>query len=118
MTIRPDSPPVEDDRVTELQESVLLLLEAAGIPEATCDAIMKLVEAAEIRLAGCPVCGREVCFGKPCGGTRRLDGDKGNNREAPPVIPSPWITRLMIWLHIWCYAESGEHCDKCGDSGR
>ena len=40
----------EDDGVTELQEKVLLLLEASGIDTGTNDAIIKLIETAERKL--------------------------------------------------------------------
>lgn len=43
-------PPSQDDGVTELQDNVLGLLEDAGIPEATNDAIMKLIADAEYAL--------------------------------------------------------------------
>lgn len=30
-------------------------------------------------------------------------------------IPPLWFTKLMIWLHVWCYTEGdGRHCDRCG----
>lgn len=44
-------PDAADDGVTDLQEKVLALLEVAGIPTATNDAIMKLIDAAERDLA-------------------------------------------------------------------
>ena len=47
MVHRPESPPVEDDGVTVLQEQVLELLEAANIPQHICDEVMSTIARGE-----------------------------------------------------------------------
>jgi hypothetical protein len=47
MAIRNESPPAEEDGVTDLQERVLILLEQADIPTPVCDSIMALIAKAE-----------------------------------------------------------------------
>lgn len=54
------TPPDEDDGVTELQEKILLLLEAANLPTETNDAVMELVAWGEQGLVPCDVCGGPV----------------------------------------------------------
>lgn len=54
------TPHDEDDGVTELQEKVLQLLEAAGIPTEANDAIMKIIADGERGLVPCDVCGLPV----------------------------------------------------------
>lgn len=54
------TPPDEDDGVTELQEKILLLLEAAGIPTEANDAVMKIIADGERGLVPCDVCGQPV----------------------------------------------------------
>lgn len=54
------TPPDEDDGVTELQEKVLILLEEAGLPTETNDAVIELVAWGERWLIPCDVCGGPV----------------------------------------------------------
>lgn len=55
MPSRPETPPEVDDGITDLQDTILGLLEDAGIPTAINDRVMILVRRGEALAAGEPV---------------------------------------------------------------
>lgn len=52
-----DTPDMAEPGVSDLQEKVLMMLEASGLPTETNDAVMKLIEGGERGLVPCDGCG-------------------------------------------------------------